>query len=161
MSLIAAVPCRQAIVSEPQMCTDRDRERLAEIMFEGFGSFLCPASARFWVYSRFLVVSTCMALSLSALPRSWDAPYELSAEGVSWGAGAPSLLVKPQPMLAMYSYGATTGVIGPCWCAGQGVSERCGLTPKWRCSGHWRSARHCASGRGLHLRQRGHAPSCR
>ena len=53
---------QQTIVTEPQMLTDKDRRRMAEIMFET--------------------------------------------------VGVPSLYMKQQALLSMYSYGATTGVIG-------------------------------------------------
>jgi len=49
------------IMTEPQMCSDKDRQKIAEIMFE---------------------------------------TYNVQA-----------LCIKPQPLLAMYSYGATTGVV--------------------------------------------------
>ena len=49
------------IMTEPQMCSEKDRAKIAEIMFETFN--------------------------------------------------VPALCIKPQPILAMYSYGATTGVV--------------------------------------------------
>eukprot|EP00055_Hartaetosiga_balthica_P011850 m.55448 g.55448 ORF g.55448 m.55448 type:complete len:1814 (-) comp7754_c3_seq1:283-5724(-) len=63
---------RTVILTEPHVCAQRDRSRIAEIMFETFG--------------------------------------------------VPSLFMKHQSLLSMYSYGATTGVIVD-------IGERCDVIP--------------------------------